>query len=209
MPVLRLSTLRETRNPVRVQTWNASVRAGDDFKLALTVLGSDDGVPAVVAGSRSQLALWPDSRWGNSPDYGLGWYTGAVYGSGSPSVVIVGFTTPVRGGGINFALGASSTANLCGRYRLSIQVDLPDGEFSMVEGILQVREAWAGPGLGHVPANFFILDVSQLDVGILAPDVSVDGYPIDADGFFLLRDDFLTGPAVPAPETMDFDGDFA
>lgn len=193
MPTHRLATMRDERNPVRVQQWNATMRAGDDFKLALTVYADDSGVASVVAGSRSQLALWPDERRGfmNSPDYGWGWWTGATFGPGFPAQIVAGFVTTVRPGGINFAMPGSTTSMLVyGRYRLSVQIDLPDGEFSQVEGILQVREAWARPGLGHVPTtSFFQLDVSQLDVGILAPG-QIGNLPIDADGFFLTTANF-------------------
>lgn len=204
MPILRLATRRETRNPVRVQQWNATMRAGDDFKLALTVYGDDSGSPSVVLGSRSQLVLWPDDRRYtlNSWDYGLGWFTGATYGPGFPSVIVAGFTTPMRGGGINFALPAATTVNLiCGRYRLSVQIDLPDGEFSQVEGILQVRERWARPGLGHVPFT-----AAQL-AAIVPPLALINGQFVDADGFFLLTADFREG-ARPGDFNPDFNPEF-
>ncbi|MGD0108364.1 MAG: hypothetical protein ABSC06_30645 [Rhodopila sp.] len=67
-----LGTSRVVRNPVRVQQWNASIRAGDDFKLALTVYADDNGTPAIVAGSVSQILLWPDERgYPHSGDYGF------------------------------------------------------------------------------------------------------------------------------------------
>ena len=193
MPILRLATGRETRNPVRVQQYNATIRAGDDLKLALTVYADDVGTPAQVVGSRSQLALRPDDRgaFGHSWDYGLGWWTGATYSPGFPAQLVAGFATPVRPGGINFAMPAATTACLVyGRYRLNVQVDLPDGEYCQVEGILQVRERWERPGIGHVPATFMQLNVSNLDTSILAPAL-VDGRPVDLDGFFLTDATFL------------------
>ncbi len=183
MPIYRLATLRETRNPVRVQTWNATLRAGDDFKLALSLLLDDTGAPAVVLGSRSQMLLWPDNRGlaGLSWDYGLGWWTGATFGPGMPAQIVVGFTTPVRGGGINFAMPGAITTNLqYGRYRLAVQVDLPDGEFCQVEGVLQVRERWHRTDFLHVPALWAdLIDFPR-----------VLGQPVDPDGFFLLASDF-------------------
>jgi hypothetical protein len=204
MGTFRLATSRLVRNPVRVQTWNGSIRAGDDFKLALTVFTDDSGTPAQVAGSRSRLTLWPDrSRgFGSSPDYGFAWFTGgSLINSPGIRVQTDGLVTPVRDGGINFAIPASTTAGMwLGRYRLVLQVDLPDGEFSQVEGILQVRERWQPSGLGHTPGVFFQLDVSQLDLAILAP-VLVGGVPVDDDGFFLLTSDFQ--PVLPANAPLD------
>jgi len=210
MPTHRLATMRDERTPVRVQQWNATMRAGDDFKLALTVYTDDTGVPAEVTGSRSRLALWPDERRGfmNSPDYGWGWWTGATFGPGSPAQLIAGFVTTIRPGGINFAMPGSTTSTLVyGRYRLSVQVDLPDGEFSQVEGILQIREAWARPGLGHIV---------PLLVGDFNPDFNPDFAPdpnrVDGDGFYFSTPDFYppgfgSVPGVGGNFTADFTRD--
>lgn len=215
MPILRLATLRETRNPVRVQTWNATMRAGDDFKLALTVLNDDTGTPAVVLGSRSQLVLWPDSHHGawNSWDYGLGWWTGATFGPGFPQQICVGFTTPVRPGGINFPIPSYETTNLqYGRYRLAIQVDLQDGEFCMVEGILQVRERWHRTGFLHIPATRRVADFTDdFNGDFPTPSnqlfgfpgaILVNGQPVDPDGFFLLTRDFRESPPPQTTQQM-------
>jgi hypothetical protein len=178
------------------------MRAGDDFKLALTVYTDDSGTVAQVAGSRSQIALWPDRRGPHSWDYGLGWLSGATHGPGFPAQFVPGVVTPVRAGGINFSMSGSVTSALChGRYRLSVQIDLYDGEFCMVEGILQVRERWERPGLGHVP-----LTAAQL-AALVPPPVLVDGRFVDADGFFLATSDFYPGPRSP-DFTTDFEQDF-
>ena len=188
MATLRLATARIVRNPVRPQRWDASIRAGDDFKLALTVYADDAGTPASVDGAAAQILLWPDPSHGPfSYDYGLGWLTGGTP-IGAPGWVvrtIMGYPTPMRAGGINFFLAAPDTAALrVGRYRLVLQVDLPGGAYSQVEGILQVRATW---GFGLVPGvtSIFQLDVSQLDRAALAAGL-VNGLPVDADGFFLL-----------------------
>jgi hypothetical protein len=191
MATFYVSTERVARNPVRVQTWNASIRAGDDFKLAMTVYGDDNGTPAVVTGSASLLALWHDGAgYPHSCDYGLGWATGgsAVPGIGVALVRSSGYVTPVRGGGINFSLSGAQTAMLTGRYRLVVMVDLPDGSFSQFEGILQIRgtrSQYGVPLLIHTSGVFMTLDVSQLDNAILAALV-VNGVPTDQDGFPLL-----------------------
>lgn len=164
MGTLTLATSRHARNPVRVQQWNASIRAGDDFKLALTVYADDVGTPAVAVGSESRLVLWPDQERGYycTPDYGLGWFTGgSLIGSAiSPAQIVAG--VPVGAGApgrINFAMSATITASLCrGRYRLALQVNLPDGDFTQIEGILQVREFWM-----RVPILPSLADFSSAD----------------------------------------------
>lgn len=195
MPLLRVATSRVTRSPVRVQQWNATIRAGDDVKLALTVYADDTGTPSVMDGSFSRLSLWPDERRGydRTPDYGLSWYTGGtVIGRpGTSALQVDGYVPDIGGipfpGRINFFIPGTTSAGLfCGRYRLCIQVDLADGEYSQVEGILQVREAWARPSLIHQQRAFFGLDISQLNgPAILAAAVSGAGIPVDLDGFLL------------------------
>lgn len=191
MGTFYLSTSRYVRNPVRVQTWNASIRAGDDFKLALTLYADDDGTPAIVLGSNSLFALWPDDHtYPHSWDYGLGSYTGGttIPGPGIPIIKDPGFVTTSRPGGINFSISGGVTAGLVhGRYRLAIVVDLPDGSFTQVEGILQVRGSCGlrAPLLLHTSGVFFSLDVSELNTAILAALVE-NGIPCDRDGFPLL-----------------------
>lgn len=201
-----LSTSRVSRSPVRVQTWNCSIRAGDDFKLAVTLYGDDIGTPAIVTGSNSLLALFREGGdYPHSCDYGLGWATGgsAIPGPYFPSLQSPGFMTPVRGGGLNFSLTGTTTAGLFGRYRLAIMVDLPDGSFTQVEGILQVRNAYwmRAPLLPHTSGVFFTLDVSQLDNAILAALV-VNGIPTDQDGFPLLIVDTVSGTITIAGLTQ-------
>lgn len=190
MATFRVATSREMRSPVRVQEWNATIRAGDDFKLAITLYGDDDGTPAIVSTSNSLLALWHEGHYPHSWDYGLGWATGgsAIPGVGAPMLQSPGFVTTVRPGGINFSLSQAQTAMLWGRYRLVVLVDLPDGSFTAFEGYLQVRPTQmqqGSPLLLHVDGVFFTLDVSQLDNAILAALVE-NGIPVDQDGFPLL-----------------------
>jgi hypothetical protein len=194
MGTLYLGTSRTIRNPVRPQEWNASIRAGDDFKLALTVYADDYGTPAQVTSAHAQILLWPDAiGYAHSCDYGLGWLTGGSPISGPAGLLqtIIGFTTPVRPGGINFYLAGAQTQSLClGRYRLVLQVDLPDGTFTQVEGIVQVRGGWRQSGLVHTPGAFLVTDLGETDIGILAPFV-INGIPTDADGFALVPTDNL------------------
>jgi hypothetical protein len=201
MATFRLATTRRVRDPVRVQEWDASIAAGDDFKIALTVYGDDSGVAADVTGSRSRLALWPEDylqRHGRSSDYGASAYTG---GSDIPSPHLTtcsvdGSVTTIRAGGVNFLVPSAVTSRMRRRYRMALSVDLADGSFCQVEGVLQLRHH-----VGHhvVPAvyTFFTLDISQLDVAILAPAV-VGGVITDLDGFFLANPD----PAIPPPPDL-------
>jgi hypothetical protein len=168
MGILTLATSRHTRNPVRVQQWNASIRAGDDFKLALTVYADDAGTPVNAVGSQSQLIIRPDQERGYycTPDYGLGWFTGgSLIGSAiSPTQIITGVVVGISAPGqINFAMASTITASLRrGRYRLALQVDLPDGDWTQIEGILQVREFWMRvpilPVLGEFSSSDFGTD---------------------------------------------------
>lgn len=189
MGTFRVATSREMRSPVRAQEWNASIRAGDDFKLAVTLYGDDDGTPAIVDGSNSLLVLRREGHHPHSWDYGLGWATGgsAIPGVGAPCMQSVGFVTTVRPGGVNFSLSQAQTAQLWGRYHLILMVDLPDGSFTQFEGVIQVRSGlWSrAPMLLHTAGVFFTLDVSQLDNAILAALV-INGVPVDQDGFPLL-----------------------
>lgn len=190
MSVFRVATSREIRSPVRPQIWNASIRAGEDFKLAITLYSDDDGTPAIVDGSYSLLSLWHEDHYLHSCDYGLGWATGgtAIPGIGAASIQSAGYATTVRAGGINFSLTGTQTAAMFGRYRLVVLVDLPDGSFSQFEGVLQIRGTrmhMGVPLLLHTAGVFFTLDVSQLDNAILAALV-INGVPVDQDGFPLL-----------------------
>lgn len=229
-----LTTVRRQRSPVRVQEWNVSVRAGEDFKLALTVLADDTGDPVPVLAqvteperitggigefiigvsaiggtvipastrrleiSRARMAFWPEPwRGGTSPDYGMGWYSGASFGHGADVRAIEGRATPVREGGVNFQMTASTMAGLWhGRYRFDITIDLADGDFCQIEGVFQVRAPWETPGLGHVDGPFWQLNATQLGLGMLAAALD-EGIPVDADGFSLLATGF--DPPPPGP----------
>jgi hypothetical protein len=161
---------RTPRNAVRPQTWNASIRAGDDFKVALTVM-SDDATPAAVGASTSALGLWgSDGGWSN------GWSF-----PHSARQVVSGWVVYGQTGRINFALPGTETAKLaCGRYCLGITVSLPDGSWVVLEGMLQVRDRWL-TSLGHVVNS---ADVAALTAG------QVNFQPVDINGFFLLSPDF-------------------
>lgn len=166
----RLATLRQTGLELRCQQWNASIRAGDDFNLVLTVYADDGGALLDVNNAVASLMLTRDGQypgWGTC-DYGAGWWTTQA----NPDVRLAGvLATDTTTGQITFAMpgGVLGAVNggMCGvtRYRLAIQIDMRDGEYTQIEGVLQVRP---GPvGLTHVAGiasgNPFILDVSQLD----------------------------------------------
>jgi hypothetical protein len=91
---------------------------------------------------------------------------------------------------------------LIGRYHLAIQVDLPDGTYSQVEGILQVRDSWrlAGLTLPDAAFSYFTLDSSGLDGGALLAPFVVNGIPVDMDGFPLIAADTSSGTIAPAPQ---------
>lgn len=172
-----LTVQRERRTPVRVAHWDVSIRAGDDFKLALTLLSDDAGTPASVSGSASALTLWPEA-----PAWGYYWS-----GPYTPEMTISGWVVAYQSGRLNFAIPAADTALLgCGRYGLAIAVDLPDGAWTVVEGVLQVRDRWDS-GLGHV--------VNADTVAALTAGW-VNGQPVDANGFFLLSNDFAENTPV-------------
>lgn len=199
----RASVSRQVRNPVRAPVWNGSIRAGDGLKFALSVYADDNANAAIVDNCQALLALWPEqSHAAVSCDYGLSWFTGGSpipYAGGMPVAQASGFATPVRPGGINFYLPASITQGLYGRYRLAVMVDLPDGSFSMLEGVLQIRAQWfvAAPLLAHTQGVLFSLDVSALDSALLAALV-VNGVPCDADGFPLLIGGSVDGVSAAA-----------
>lgn len=202
MATFRVSTSREMRSPVRIQEWNATLRSGDDFKLAVTLYADDDGTAAQAIGSNSLLVLWHEGHHPHSWDYGLGWATGgsAIPGVGAPMIQSPGFVTPVRPGGLNFSLSQQQTASLWGRYRLVVLVDLPDGSFTAFEGVLQIRGTRTNRGaplLIHTSGVFFTLDESALDNAILGGLV-VNGIQVDKDGFPLL---VITG--LPGDLTVD------
>lgn len=205
MATFYVGTSRVNRNPVRVQTWNASIRGGDDFKLAVTLYGDDSGTPAIVTGSNSLLVLRRECNVPHSWDYGLGWATGGSAIPGYPGACLQspGFVTTVRAGGINFSLSQAQTAQLFGRYHLMVLVDLPDGSFTQFEGIIDVRGGtWNQmPLLLHTAGVFLTLDISQLDNAILAALVE-NGIPVDQDGFPLLQISSVNGQTIQALTTL-------
>jgi hypothetical protein len=153
MGAFTLSTSRFVRNPVRCQQWNASMRCGDDFNLAVTVYADDEGTLDNLTGSASQLALFRDTAspfdhgWGGfgyGCDYGWGWFTERR----QPLVLVPGVLADTPGL-VTFAIPAATTVAFCGRYRLTLQIAGADGCYTQIEGILQVR---AGLGAGLVAA---------------------------------------------------------
>jgi hypothetical protein len=187
----RVATSRQQRNPVRVQEWNGSLRAGDDLKLALTVYADDLGTLAAVPGSRSQLALYYDERrgsmWGNSwgsggycCDYGWDWFTYPR----TPVQVAAGYVAgSAWPGQVNFYLPPDTTKTLTGRYRMLLELDMDDGTATQIEGILQVRGGITNT-LGHIGRSVFTLDQSALDgPDVLAGLLNDAGQAVDADGF--------------------------
>ena len=147
MPAFQLATSRMSFNPVRVQQWNVSIRAGDDFSLALSCYDDDDGTVTDLTGSASALALFRDDAsydghaWGYGCDYGWGWFTLRR----QPEAVIAGVNA-VTPGLINFVIPAATTAGFWGRYRIALQVGTSEGLYTQVEGILQTRRG-LGAGL--------------------------------------------------------------
>jgi hypothetical protein len=149
MGAFALSTSRFVRNPVRCQQWNASMRRGDDFKLAVTVYADDIGTPDDLTGAAAQLALFRDSAslidrpwgFGYGTDYGWGWFTLAR----KAEVVVAGVLVLATPGLVTFAIPAVTTSALFGRYRHTLQIEGSDGIYTQIEGILQVR---AGLGAG-------------------------------------------------------------
>lgn len=140
-----LTTTRHQRTPLRPQTWNGRLRAGDDFSLTLSVHEDDASGPFDVSDSVSALGLWPDEggcchAW----DYGFGWFTQAPLGSAYGPAVIAGVPGQVTGE-IEFTLPSATTAGLVqGRYRMSIQIATMGGAWSQIEGVLHVLSPWAG-----------------------------------------------------------------
>src|SRR6185312_5688070 len=105
MALFRVAVPRQAPTPVRIPTWNGTIRAGDDLKLALTLLNDDGETPAQVEGSNSRLALCPDERRGWDHDYGMGW---ATWANGAAKQ-ITGYAVPDQPGRLNFQMPASET----------------------------------------------------------------------------------------------------
>ena len=145
MASYRVLVARRQRSPLRPQVWDASIHAGDDFILRAVVMDEATGQPVAMDAVAAAMFLVPD-RWRQgwfSPDYGLGWFTQATW-TGFPNTIRVdGVPFPDEIGAIGFVLLSGDTTNLPRhRYRISVQIDLPEGLRSAVEGILQVRELW-------------------------------------------------------------------
>lgn len=188
MALFRVAVPRQAPTPVRIPTWNGTIRAGDDLKLALTLLNDDGETPAQVEGSNSCLVLCPDERRAWSHDYGLGWATWAA----GATKRIAGYTVPDQPGRLNFQLPADATGDLFGRYRLFVEVDLYDGGYTELEGILQVR-----PGkneLGNAARVYFQPGITPIGVGII-PGNEINGVPTDADGFYVAQEAYALSPS--------------
>jgi hypothetical protein len=203
MGTYRLATSRQVRNPVRVQQWNASIRAGDDFKLALTVYDDDDGTLTLLPGSRSRLALYREHGYGHGwgfgsglgycCDYGWDWYTGPRTPAQQVDGYVAGTAWP---GQVNFSLPGASTAALHGNYRMLLELDMYNGGFTQIEGVLQFRGGITNT-LGHAAPVVFTLDQSLLDgPDILQGILNDGGLAVDADGFLLNPD--ITGLVLPS-----------
>jgi hypothetical protein len=181
-----VATSRQQRNPVRVQEWNGTLRAGDDLKLALTCYTDDNGTLADLTSSRSQLALYYDERhghgWGSGGyccDYGWGWFTYPRTPVQTTPGYAAGSAWP---GQVNFYLPPDTTKTLMGRYRMLLELDMADGTSSQVEGILQMRGGITNT-LGH-GVNPFIIGVSLLGgPDVLAGLLNDAGQAVDVDGF--------------------------
>jgi hypothetical protein len=186
MSTFHLATSRQQRNPVRVQQWNGSLRAGDDLKLALTCYTDDLGTLVDLNNARSQLALYYDERggpgWGDGYccDYGWGWFTIPR----TPAQTVAGYSAgTLWPGQTNFYLPPLTTQTLRGRYKLLLELDLQDGTSTQVEGILQMRGGITNT-LGHSQPAVFTLDQSLLDgPDVLAGLLNDAGVAVDADGF--------------------------
>jgi hypothetical protein len=194
-----VATSRQQRNPVRIQEWNGTLRAGDDLKLALTCYTDDNGTLADLTSARSQLALYYDERhgppWGNAwgsggycCDYGWGWFTYPRTPVQTTPGYAAGSAWP---GQVNFYMPPLTTQTLMGRYRMLLELDMADGTSTQVEGILQMRGGITNT-LGH-GVNPFILGVSLLGgPDVLAGLLNDAGQAVDADGF-----PWQTGSAAP------------
>ena len=152
MGAFTLATSRFVRNPVRCQQWNASMRCGDDFNLAVTVYADDAGTLDNLTGSTSQLALFRDrasafDRWeyGYGDDYGWGWFTVRSQPLVLVPGVLVPVTSPATPSAVTFSIPGATTVAFFGRYRLTLQIEAADGFYTQIEGVLAVR---AGLGAG-------------------------------------------------------------
>jgi hypothetical protein len=196
-----VATSRQQRNPVRVQEWNGTLRAGDDLKLALTCYTDDNGTLADLTSSRSQMALYYDERhghgWGSGGyccDYGWGWVTYPRTPVQTTPGYAAGSAWP---GQVNFYLPPDTTKTLMGRYRMLLELDMADGTSTQVEGILQMRGGITNT-LGH-GIGPFILGQSLLGgPDVLAGLLNDAGQAVDVDGFPWQAGSGSTAPA-PAP----------
>jgi hypothetical protein len=185
-------------NPVRTLAWNATMRAGDDIKVAFTLLDDDCETPINVRSANAQLSLYHMDEGRGRWDYGIshgGWCDGP-YGHAAAIVPGVVQNDAVEGRGrINFFLPASLSVGLWeGRYRAFIAVDQPYGVSTEIEGMIQVR-ANAKNTLGNAPREYLRIGISRLGEALIPPQV-IAGLPSDADGF-PLRQLIPVPPIVP------------
>jgi hypothetical protein len=193
----QLATSRQSHNPVRVQQWNASIRAGDDFILALTVYQDDVGTLAVLDDACARLSLFAETPhgWGDGDGCGYGYGYGYGYGwdygwdwpvsSRMPVAVIVGVAVPGAVGQFGFFMPGFATARLHGRCRFVLEVDNDDGRFSQVEGIIQVR---GGHALGTT--YFGLPIVRPVPLAFI-----IQGKPAAGQVYNLVMADAMTLPA--------------
>lgn len=181
MGTFRIATGVAVVNPVRRQTWNANISAGDDLKIALSIHG-EDGALVATRSARSRILLIPDVP---RPYFDYEHVRVApVWGE----LPVSGYAAFGHPGQMNFQISPEQTHALDrGRYRLSMQVDLLDGTHTQVEGILQVANGDRWHDSVNHGTSYFQLDRSPLDGDEPLADVLADnGIPIDADGFYLL-----------------------
>lgn len=196
MPIFRVASPRQGDSPVRVQSWQGTMRAGDDFKLAFTLVDDDGQTPLDVTGSRSRLSLFAtDRRRGWTPDYGMGWETTSLTMS-RPEVAIDGDVVDGPNGRINFRVTGSLTGQYFGRYNAFIEIDQPDGGWTELDGTVQVR-----PGvntLGHINSVYMTPGIVAPGYGRI-PARTLMGVPVDADLFPLT--DVRPSVVNAAPDT--------
>ena len=190
MPTFRIAAPCQSPTPTRVPTWNGTVRAGEDLKIAFLLLDEDGETPVHVNASRSQVTLaYEGPRGGYCHDYGMGW---PAYG-GRPAHAIAGQVVPQAVGRINFRLPAMDTGEFWGRYLMRIEVDQPDGVSTEIEGVLQVRP---GPeGLGNAPRIYMQPGVTPIGTGLIAYG-AVGDLPVDQDGFPVQQALYVVPPPV-------------
>ena len=195
MALFRISAPVQALNPARIATWSASFRAGDDLKIAFTLLDVDCETPIDVTNSNSSLVLFENTNGRFQWDYG-NWWTSPIAAFAAASVEGTVFAS--QAGRINFFLPAAQTSGLCSaQYRMLISVDQPDGVSTQMDGTLQVL-AQAPNALGNAGRNYMQTGLGLTGVSLLPPLVNAQGQATDIDGFPLSA---ISLPPVTAPGT--------